>query len=132
MVCKLHPSHISQWPYQLEFKTEYLLPKCQLHTIYRSWDTKGGCTLPSTHTILEKRCALVWLTYHCVLRVFVILCVVGVYDPLCFQLLDMGMKLNFFQGCPLLKDNNYWLMSKLQTRNLFQVVDTEIKNGVKS
>ena len=131
MVCKLHPSHTSQWRYQLVFKIGYLQYKCQRHTVSRSWDTKGGCTLLSMHTILEERRALVWLTHYCV-HVFLILCVAGVYDPLFPQLLYMGMNLNFFQGCPLLKDDNCWIMSKLQTRNLFLVVCAEIKCGVKN
>ena len=44
----------------------------------------------------------------------------------------MGMNLNIFQESHLLKDSNRWLMSKLQTRDLFLVVCAEIKSDVKN
>ena len=80
-VCKLHPSHISQWRYQLVFKIAYLRYEFQLNTVSRSWDTKGGCSLSSTHTILEEMRAVVWLAHYCV-HIFLILRVTGVYDAL--------------------------------------------------
>ena len=82
---QLHPSHMSQWRYQLVFKIAYLRYKFQLNTLSRSWDTKGGCWLSSTHTILEERRAIVWLAHYCV-HIFLILCVAGVYDALFSQL----------------------------------------------
>ena len=85
MVYKLHPSHMSQWRYQLVFKIAYLRYKFQLNTVSRSWDTKGGCSLSSTHTILEERRAIVWLAHYCV-HIILILCVAGVYNPLFSQL----------------------------------------------
>ena len=84
-VCKLHPSHMSQWRYQLVFIIAYLRYKFQLNTVPRRWDTKGGCSLSSTHTILEERSAIVWLAHYCV-HIFLILCVAGVYKPLFSQL----------------------------------------------
>ena len=85
IVCKLHPSHMSQWRYQLVFKIGYLRYKFQLNTVSRSWDTKRGCSLSSMHAILEERCVIVWLAHYCV-HIFKILCVAGVYDTLFSQL----------------------------------------------
>ena len=81
IVCKLHSSHMSQWRYQLVFKIECLRYKFQLNTVSRSWDTKGGCSLSSTHIILEERHVIVWLAHYCV-HMFLILCVTGVHDAL--------------------------------------------------
>ena len=97
--------YTTQWRYQLAVKIGYLRCKFHFHIVSKSWDTKGGYTLPSTHTVLEKSCALVSLTHYCV-HLFLILCVAGVYELLFSQLLDMGVKLNFFQKCCLLKDDN--------------------------
>ena len=119
---------MSQWRYQLVFEIGYLQYKFQLPTVFISWDTKGGCTLSSTHTILEEMRALVWLARYCV-HAFLILCVTGVHNPLFSQLSDMGMNMNFLDGCHLLKDDNCWLMRK--SRNLSLVVCAEVKSEVK-
>ena len=133
MVYKLHPvawaNDVTNWRLQLGISSINF--NFNFNSMSRSWNTKGGCTLLSMHTMIEERRALIWLTHYCV-HVFLILCVSGVHDPLFPQLLDMGMDLNFFQGCPLLKDENCWIMSKLQTRNLFLVVCAEIKCDVKN
>ena len=36
----------------LALKIGYLRYKFQLYSVSRSWDTKGGCAVPSTHTII--------------------------------------------------------------------------------
>ena len=76
---------MSQWRYQLVFKIAYLRYKFQLDSVSISWDTKGGCSLFRTHTILVERRAIVWLAHYCV-HIFLILCVARVYDALFSQL----------------------------------------------
>ena len=66
-------------------KNAYLWYKVQLDTVSISWDTKGGCSLFRTHTILVERRAIVWLAHYCV-HIFLILCVAQVYDDLFSQL----------------------------------------------
>ena len=88
----------------LALKIGCLRYKFQLYTVSRSWDTKGGCAVPSTHTIIVHS----YVDLLLCTRISDIVCDEVVQPPV-FSTFRYGYEVEFSPGMPF-----WWCAQKLK------------------